>query len=399
MPWSSGSFTRTDGTRTGSNTWQQADAAGVNIVSDDHDTHDEDLAQGIANCVAKDGQNAPTADLPMAGYKHTNVDNATSRSHYAATGQVQDSAFTWGGTAGGTADALTIAPSPAITAYAAGQAFEFVAASDNTGAATLAVNGQAAKDITKNGTTALDAGDIAADQVVRVVYDGTRFQAINNIGNGYLLARTRTFTSSTTYTPTAGTRAIKVMVTGAGGGGGGAGSTGSGQQAEGGGGAGGSYCERLITSVPASATLTIGAGGSGGSGNSAGAAGGSSSYSDGTYTMTAPGGGGGTGGAPSSGTGLYAAGGTSTATGGDINTRGSEGGNGRLISGILIGANHGGGAAGPHGGGRATNRTLGDGRVGANYGGGGAGAGHGANSAGHTGGDGVSGIIVIEEYA
>jgi hypothetical protein len=61
MPWSGSapnqSFSRTDGTRTGDDVWQQAEAALVNIVSDDHDTHDEDIASGVNACLKKDGGN------------------------------------------------------------------------------------------------------------------------------------------------------------------------------------------------------------------------------------------------------------------------------------------------------------------------------------------------------
>ena len=40
-------FVRTDGTRTGLTVWQQAEAAGVDIVSIDHDSHDQDVASAI----------------------------------------------------------------------------------------------------------------------------------------------------------------------------------------------------------------------------------------------------------------------------------------------------------------------------------------------------------------
>lgn len=88
MPWSAGSFTRTDGTRTGSTTWQQAQAANVNILSSSHDVHDQDLASGIDACLTKDGSNTPTANLPMGGFKHTGVAVATASDQYATKGQL-----------------------------------------------------------------------------------------------------------------------------------------------------------------------------------------------------------------------------------------------------------------------------------------------------------------------
>jgi len=77
----------------------------------------------------------------------------------------------------GAADAYAIAPTPAISAYAAGQVFSFFAGNANAGAATLVVNGLATKAIQINGID-LVAGDITASMLVSVVYDGTQFQML-----------------------------------------------------------------------------------------------------------------------------------------------------------------------------------------------------------------------------
>ena len=64
MAWDgSGNFSRTNGTQTGATTWADADAAGSDIVTDEHDTHDQDLATGIAACLTKNGETKPTADF------------------------------------------------------------------------------------------------------------------------------------------------------------------------------------------------------------------------------------------------------------------------------------------------------------------------------------------------
>jgi len=78
------------------------------------------------------------------------------------------------GTVGGTADAITL--TSAIGALADNKMVRFVAASTNTGAATLAVNGLTAKAIRKisGGTdVALAAGDIAAGETYLVMYRST----------------------------------------------------------------------------------------------------------------------------------------------------------------------------------------------------------------------------------
>jgi hypothetical protein len=91
-------------------------------------------------------------------------------------------AYWWGGTAGGTANALTIFVSGPPTAYAEGQRFAFVVASNNTGAATLAVNGLAAKSIRRPNGSTLAAGDLAAGTLVAVTYDGTNFRLVSDGG-------------------------------------------------------------------------------------------------------------------------------------------------------------------------------------------------------------------------
>jgi len=96
--------------------------------------------------------------------------------------------FTYG-VGGGAANAYTVTLSPTSPgvnqAYRTGVCYAFVANAPNTGATTVAVDGLAAKAVTKFGTTALVANDIVANQMCVVVYDGTRFQLLNpglNVG-------------------------------------------------------------------------------------------------------------------------------------------------------------------------------------------------------------------------
>ena len=153
------------------------DAANViKIRADRQDAEDDSIATALSESVARDGQTTITANLPMAGFRHTSVGNASARNDYAAAGQAQDSAFLWGGTAGGTADALTISLTPVITAYAAGQAFQFMSGpSPNTGAATIDINGVGTAAIESEGV-ALVAGDITASALHQITHDGTAFQ-------------------------------------------------------------------------------------------------------------------------------------------------------------------------------------------------------------------------------
>ncbi|VVE00898.1 hypothetical protein PIN31115_02097 [Pandoraea iniqua] len=139
-----------------------------------------DIASALTASIARDGQTTPTANLPMGNFRHTNVANAQSRSDYAAAGQVQDGSMQFLTSIAGS-DTITAAlPVPPLAAYVAGQRFSFVAAGTNTTTAvTLNINGLGAKDVTKQVWTPLIPGDIAAGQVVTVVYDGTKFQIVS----------------------------------------------------------------------------------------------------------------------------------------------------------------------------------------------------------------------------
>lgn len=81
--------------------------------------------------------------------------------------------------AAGAANAYTLTfTSSAPTSYIKYASYTFIASTSNTTSTTLEVNGLGAKSI-KKGADELDAGDIAANRPVQVVYDGTDFQLAN----------------------------------------------------------------------------------------------------------------------------------------------------------------------------------------------------------------------------
>lgn len=134
-----------------------------------------DIGTALTQSLSRDGQTVPTGNLPMGGRRHTNVADASSRNEYAAVGQVQDGAFTWCGAAGGTADALTLLPSPPITTHVAGQRFWFVGAAANTDAVTVAISGLPVRDVQVGGS-ALSGGEILAGELYELFDDGTQLQ-------------------------------------------------------------------------------------------------------------------------------------------------------------------------------------------------------------------------------
>jgi len=92
----------------------------------------------------------------------------------------RDGTQRWGGVAGGSANALTLATSPASTgAYVSGETVRFrTGASANTGAVTLNLDGRGVVNLYSIAVAALVAGDLPANAVVEAVYDGTQFQMV-----------------------------------------------------------------------------------------------------------------------------------------------------------------------------------------------------------------------------
>lgn len=142
-----------------------------------------DLATAMTNSLAKDGQTVPTANLPMGGFKHTSVANATSGNQYAAAGQVQDFSMQTLSSVSGT-NTIVGSLIPSISSYTAGMVVSFTPANTNTGATTLSINGLAARPIVKRANSALISGDLSAGDPSFLIYaasGGGRFILLNPI--------------------------------------------------------------------------------------------------------------------------------------------------------------------------------------------------------------------------
>lgn len=138
-----------------------------------------DIATALTQSLAKDGQTTPTANLPMGGFKLTGLASGSARTDSASIANIQDGTGFYCSTVGGTADAITLTPSPALASYSAGQLLSFISSGANTTAVTVNVSGLGVKSVTKNGSTALVAGDIPSSALIHIQYDGTQFQLVN----------------------------------------------------------------------------------------------------------------------------------------------------------------------------------------------------------------------------
>ena len=191
MGWSAGTFSRV-------HDWTSDEAGSFpNVESARMDQEDDNFATGINTCLAKDGQNTPTADLPMGANKHTGVGNGAARDHYAAINQIQDGDLYVATSVSGT-DTIVGTMAPAISAYTNGMRVLFEPAANNTGAATLNLNSVGAQSITKNGATALAAGDLLTGVWADCVYD------LSNTNWVLLNPQTQTVASTTSVIAGAG---------------------------------------------------------------------------------------------------------------------------------------------------------------------------------------------------
>lgn len=103
--------------------WVNDKANGYKITASRMDGEFDGIATGLSNCITKDGQTTISANIPFSTYKITGLGSGTARTDAINVGQVQDNQFLYLGTTSGSADAYTLAPSPAITAYTATQQF------------------------------------------------------------------------------------------------------------------------------------------------------------------------------------------------------------------------------------------------------------------------------------
>src|SRR6185437_3774788 len=401
LPWNgAGTFNRIY-------SWVADKAAGLDISSSRMDTDTDDIASnGFGNCLTRDGQGQPTANLPMTGFRHTGVGNAVATTDYAAYGQVQSlvqaGQINWI-VAGGTADAITATYSPAITSLSDGLLCWFRATAANaTTTPTFAPNGLTAHTITRNGGAALGVGQIAgnlAEVVLRYNLANTRWELLNPLAMVVKLNQIALFATpgTATYTPATNFAFAKVTVIAGGGAGGGAFATTGTTLSAGSGGGGGEMAFGVFTSaqVGASKTVTVGAGGNSSSG-------GNSSFGS---LLTAIGGGVGNGILPVPAFALIGGAGGSGGTGGSVHLQGSGGGNSAgsasaepfLFGGVgapgYLGAGAGLGSAAPATGGAAAGNAA------TAYGAGGGGASNGISQVStQNGGNGGGGAVIVEEY-
>jgi len=395
--------------------WVNDALANIKILATRHDSEDDNFAAGLSNCITKDGQSQPTANIPMNGKRITNLANPVNPQDAMTLAQMMASNVRYDVT-----QALTIAQqlqahvnlaSTASVAIKAGPTYTLVQSDRNkllriTGAnvVTLPTAATVGNDFafqfrTEGGALTLHptggalVEGLAADYVIpdlaygMVWCDGTNWQVVNSTRGAPVVS---VLTSSGTYTKSPGLKALLVVVSGCGGGVADtpACTTGNSVAVGGGAGAGVSVKMYKASDLPATVAYTVGTGLKG--------AGGASIFSG----QTGNGGGGGVANAAGSTFAGALPGTGGSASGGDLNFTGQNGGMGvRAAHGVATAAYAGDGGASHLGVGSAgTYPTVAGGSTGNFPGGGARGGGSGGAQSAQAGTSGGQGAIILTEY-
>ena len=162
--------------------WVTDKVNSIPITASRFDAELDGMATGLSNCITKDGQTTISANIPLNSFKLTGLGSGTARTDVINVGQVQDNQFLYLGTTSGTADAYTLAPSPAITAYTATQQFTAkISATNLTTTPYLQVSSIASPTTTavikKLSATKTEIAVEASDLLINGIYDFKRNSA------------------------------------------------------------------------------------------------------------------------------------------------------------------------------------------------------------------------------
>jgi hypothetical protein len=202
LPWNgTGTFNRVY-------SWVADAAAGISIQPPRIDADTNDIASnGFGNALTCDGQGIATANLPMGGFRHSNVGAAVALTDYIQLQQVGIGKINWA-VATGSADAEAVTYSPVLP-LRDGSLFYFRAVGTNaTASSQVAVNGGTLTYLTKSLNHILP-GDIISGGEVAIRYNSNNvlFSVLNPQAANVVVTRVGvdfSVTSSTTLTNVTG---------------------------------------------------------------------------------------------------------------------------------------------------------------------------------------------------
>jgi len=162
MPWSAGTYTLP-------RDMTDDDSAGIPIVASNFDEQFEDIRDGVNLTLTKDGQNEPTANLPMGTFRHTNVGVGVAATDYLRIDQAQQG-FGQFARAATSANNFEVALSPSAV-IADGMVVNFITSTSNVSASpTLQVGDATARELQYKDGNAITQNDLPPGAYT-VVYD------------------------------------------------------------------------------------------------------------------------------------------------------------------------------------------------------------------------------------
>ncbi len=154
--------------------WTADEGAGIKVRADRFDAENDDFATGFENCITRDGQGKPSANLDFNNKKITNLADPTTLTGALNVRTAQQNTYSFGTTAG-SVNVYTLALGITVASLVDGQPFRAEIHITNTGSSTLNVDSFGAKTIKLEGQD-LVAGELQANSIYTFAYNaGTGF--------------------------------------------------------------------------------------------------------------------------------------------------------------------------------------------------------------------------------
>lgn len=139
-----------------------------------------EIASGLTNAICKDGQSVIAQNISFNAKRITNLGAATALKDALNGLTAVTNYFSYATGIGGTENAIVVGTPDlsGVMTLTAGLQIWFKPTAANTAAVTVDLNSLGVKDLKKGGTLALAAGDLQANSIACIMYDGTQFQLV-----------------------------------------------------------------------------------------------------------------------------------------------------------------------------------------------------------------------------
>jgi len=194
MPWSGSDFSRV-------HNFSADSSAGIDILASRVDAEFENFEAGLEQTLTRGGNTTPTANLPMGGYRHTNVGAALQGMDYLRADQYSNQTPIFASHSG-TAEAMQASTGFALSPLVAGRQVLLSCASVNvTTSITLAVDGGTPIQVLR--ADGMGPGRGQTQGMHRYVYNGSHWVLMDPLPMSRMYARWKSY-EARSITETAG---------------------------------------------------------------------------------------------------------------------------------------------------------------------------------------------------